>query len=383
VLVAGCSSTTAVTRAELATVVERDGIPFAGQAPPDQVLDRLALHRVVIVGETHQLREHQEFVAALLEALYARGFRQLLVEWPQMADWLLEDYVSGGQLEPTWEPSVSMGRVMFAAIRDLNDTLPTAERMHVRAIDVNLDEYGGASAFRSVLAALATHLQSAGPVTSFLQGDYSTPAAQTDAVDALQASLEADRSTLLASWGSAWYHTVVEMVQVERASIGIRAIRETDYDRSARVREDAIKQRADARIAGYAHRTLVNVGGNHAQKARLKGTDQEWLGDYLVHRSTAIDGTVIVVGVAAAKIELEPGSSGSPYDVLHTSPENELFRLMVETWPGQTVFLPLDDPVFTNGGVVVNFEETIYVCALKEQYDAVLQYALAHRVPVD
>jgi hypothetical protein len=31
----------------------------------------------------------------------------------------------------------------------------------------------------------------------------------------------------------------------------------------------------------------------------------------------------------------------------------------------------------------VNFEETIYVCALEEQYDAVLQYGLAHRVPID
>jgi hypothetical protein len=126
----------------------------------------------------------------------------------------------------------------------------------------------------------------------------------------------------------------------------------------------------------------MNVGGNHAQKTHLKGTEQEWLGDYLVHRSTAIDGSVMVVGAVAAKIELEPGSSGTPYDVLRTSPKNELFRLMVETWPGQTVFLPLDDPMFTNGGVPVNFEETIYVCALKEQYDAVLQYALAHRVPL-
>ncbi|MDH4045994.1 MAG: ChaN family lipoprotein, partial [Gemmatimonadota bacterium] len=60
-------------------MVERDGVAFTGQAIPDPVLDRLAANRVVLLGETHHLREHYEFVAALLRALHARGFRQLLV----------------------------------------------------------------------------------------------------------------------------------------------------------------------------------------------------------------------------------------------------------------------------------------------------------------
>jgi hypothetical protein len=137
------------------------------------------------------------------------------------------------------------------------------------------------------------------------------------------------------------------------------------------------------RIAGTAARTVINIGGNHAQKSHLKGTKQEWLGDYLVHRSTAPAGSVMVVAFAAARVELEPGSSGTPYDVRASSPDNELFRIMAETWPDRTVFLPLDDPIFATGGVPVNFEETIYVCALEEQYDAVLQYGLAHRVPID
>jgi len=379
---AGCTAVAEVTTAELSAVIERDGVAFAHQAIPEEVLDRLTPNRVIVVGETHHLREHYEFITALLQALHARGFRQLLVEQPQMADWLLEDYVGGGQLEPNWEPPANWQR-KYAVLREFNATLPPEERVHVRAIDVNEAYYGGASSFRSLLGALVGHLPIAGPVTTFLQADYGTPTTQIHAIDLLHASLEADRSALVASWGSYWHDTVVEMVEVERASIDIRVDRDGHDDRAARARENIIKQLADARIAGYAHGTLINFGGNHAQKAHLKGTEQEWLGDYLVHRSTAIDGTVIVMAVVSAKIELEPGGSGTPFDVLDTSPENELFRLMVGTFPGHTVFLPLDDPVFTNGGVPVNFEETIYVCALKEQYDAVLQYGLAHRVPID
>lgn len=381
--VVGCSSITEVAVEELSATVERDGIAFTDPDIPDGFLERLAPHRVVVLGETHHLREHYEFVGRLLGALHARGFHQLLVEWPHMADWVLEDYVNGGRLEPSWVPPLTLGAPMFAAIRDFNDTLPEAERIHVHAIDVNLDEYGGAAAFRNLLGAVTTHLTSPGPLTDFLGADYDKPAAQTAAVQTLLASLEADHVSLVGSWGSERYRSIVEMAEVELKSVGIRALRGAWYDVTSRLREDVMKQLADARIEESAQGTVVNVGGNHAQKAHLKGTEQEWLGDYLVHRSAATEGSVFIVSVVAARIELEAGSAGTPYDVRARSPGNELFRVMVETWPDGTVFLPLDDPVFVEGGVVVNYEDTIYVCALKEQYDAVLQYALAYRVPPD
>ena len=47
------------------------------------------------------------------------------------------------------------------------------------------------------------------------------------------------------------------------------------------------------------------------------------------------------------------------------------------------MFLPLDDPLFSEHHVAVNSEETIYAARFKEQYDAVLQYDLAHRMPID
>ena len=369
-----------MTRAQLSAVITRDGVPFAEDAIPDVVLDRLADNRVVVLGETHHLREHWDFTAGLLQELHAHGFRQLLVEQPQMADWLLDDYVSGGLLEPDLVPPAHW-RQTFVAIREFNAALPLMDRIHVRAIDVNEEFYGGANAFRSLLEAVAGHLPTAGPVDVFLQEDYGIPENQPGAIENLRASLETDRTALVASWGSDWYETVLAMVDVERASIDIRAHRKTDDSTAARAREDVIKHLADARIASYAHGTVINIGGHHAQKTHLMGTEQEWLGDYLVHRSTAIDGTVMVVGFASARTDLLAGAGGTPFDVLDTSPENELFRVMVETWPGRTVFLPLDDPVFADRGVAVNSEETIYVTPLKEQYDAVIQYGLAHRMP--
>ncbi|NIS64208.1 MAG: hypothetical protein GTO05_03480, partial [Gemmatimonadales bacterium] len=89
-----------LSREELAPVVERDAIPFDLEVVPQTILDRLAPHRVVVVGETHFIEEHDAFMGALVRGLHAHGFRQLLVEWPSYANWVLEDFTMGSPLEP-------------------------------------------------------------------------------------------------------------------------------------------------------------------------------------------------------------------------------------------------------------------------------------------
>lgn len=380
VVAAACGTKADVTRDELASVVERDGITFTGLAIPDELVVRLATNQVVVLGETHHLREHWGFTAELLRELHAHGFRQLLIEQPQMVDWVLDDHLTGGQLDPEWEIPPHLDRKL-GLIRELNSTLPASEQIHVRSIDVNETWYGGADAMRWLIERVTTHLPSSGPLEAFLAATYDTQGAQSAAIEALLDALEADRTSLVASWGSDWYDRIVETAEVERSSIKIRA--EDDGNRAARAREEVIKQLADARIGDFPHGTVINIGGHHAQKSHLMGTDQEWLGDYLVHRSTAVEGTVIVIAIASAKTELEPGADGTPFDVLDASPEHELYRVMVETWPGQNVFLPLDDPLFSTRTIAMNSEEVTYVTEFKEQFDAVLQYGLAHRMAAD
>jgi hypothetical protein len=380
-IVTSCSQLTGLSSTELAPVVRRDAVPFTAQTIPEEVLDRLSQYRVVVVGETHFLREHRELMAELVHLLHARGFRQLLMELPQMADWLLADYVLDGGLVPDWELPLSLGGDLLAAVRDFNRTLPEEERVQVHGIDMNLQDYGGAQSFQSLLGALAEHLSNPGPIPAFLASDYDSAERQEATLEALDGELRARRRELTASWGEHWYDTVAEMIEVESASIVIRALRDVRYSQSARLREDVMKRLADLWIEGYPHGTLINVGGNHAQKNNLKGTEQEWLGDYLVHRSEAAGGSVIVLVETAARIIPDSNSEIAGYD-LSASPDNELFRLMHEEWPDQIVFLPVDDPIFLDE-VLMNFEGTIYSGAPKKTYDVFLLLPLAHRVPLD
>lgn len=376
--VASCSLQPEVSAAKLEQIIRRDGVPFHAQSIPDEVLARLASHRVVVVGELHYLREHRELVLELLRELHARGFRQFLFEWTQAADWLLADYVSDGGLEPDWRPPLEIGGAMVTAIRDLNRTLPENERIRVHAIDVTVD-YGGGKAFLGSLDALVKHLPDPGPLATVLSSEYESKEDQKNQVENLQAELGEHQAELIASWGQNWYDTVSELVEVERTSVSIRAIRESNYDKSVRLREEGIKRLVDRRLQDFPHGTLINIGSTHAQKKRLWGTEIEWLGDYLAHRSPAAGGSVIVVQVVPAHIKAVPGSGIPDYD-LKASPENELLRVMNQTWPDQIVMLAVDDPLFSSARVPINSDSVIYVGAPMRYFDILILLPAAQRV---
>ncbi len=381
--VTACSAAPDVTTDELSAVVQRDGLAFEDASIPDPVLGRLVEHQVILLGETHHLREHWAFVADLLHELHDDGYRQLLIESAHMASWIWDDYVQGGGLAPDWWQPPPFWERRLSAIRTLNETLPQEDRIHVYGIDVNEDWYGGATDFETLLGWVIDRMPTRGPIDRFLGGGYAlaAPNEQSDAIETLLVALEADRSNLVESWGADRYGQIVEMLEVELDSIDVRA---RDGDAASKAREEIIKQLADQAIARCSCRTLINIGGHHAQKSHLMGTEQEWMGDYLAHSSSVVAGSIIVIGFTSAKTELEPGAGGTPWDILESaSPDNELHRIMAETWPGQTVFLPLDDPLFSDRRVAYNSEDVIYAASLKDQYDAIIQYGLAHRMPED
>ena len=181
--------------------MERDGQAFPGVQIPAEVVDRLAGYRVVILGETHHLREHWALVPELVGALRDDGFGQLLIEAPNMAAWLFDDYVMGGLLLPDYVPP-TFWRVRLDPVRELNQTLPPEERIHVYGIDVNEDHYGGADAFRDHLELVRGFLGDAPMIDDFLQTDYDSQQAQTQAVDRLLAELEEERVSLADAWGA-------------------------------------------------------------------------------------------------------------------------------------------------------------------------------------
>lgn len=375
-LVTNCSGPVEIGAPELRDVVERDAVAFAPGTVADVLVERLSGHKVAVVGESHQLREHHQFLADLAIALRAHDFDQVLLECPQMADWLIEDYVSGKSRLADWIPPVDLFGTFLTAIRDHNRLRPEIERIRVYCLDVNLDDYGGTSGFRYVLESTPDIVRKSDVVRAFLAAPYETPREQHAAISELRNAV--DHVNCCFDQNAYWSGVVRELAEFEELSIDIRADRSDHYDRSVVDREAVIKQIADRRIAMTASRTLINVGDTHAQKKRLMGSKIEWLGDYLVHRSPASGGDVYVMASIAAKAVSADGSSTD--ERLAKSADNEVFRIMYETGGDRVAWLPLDDPLFARNSVRINFEEVNHRCTLRDHFDGLLLHPVAHIV---
>ena len=345
----------------LKTAVEHDLTVFEGDEIPDSMLELLARHRVVLVGEYHDISGHNELVGELATSLQPQGFNTVLLEFPQSYSWLLDGY-SRGILDTPGEGAMRTYGPLLDRIREANAALPAQEQISVWAIDVNPGVEDFLPPFRGIMHQLGQPDPLSGFVNALDAGaDYA------EALWSLRVELEADADLYREGWGDRAYELIAEMLYAEHRSIEVRAERNaTERDR---LREEVMKSLTERQLASARGGVLINVGYFHAQKRRQFGTVDEWLGQYLIEESPHAREQTFALVVAPASGEKRIRGRVESFDVTHDSPENELFRIMSELAGGKTAFLPLDAELFATEKVVVNYLPELATTPPKEVFD--------------
>ncbi len=345
----GCGPTLrgTVPSERLRDVVQRDTVPFANEALPAELLERLARYEVVVVGEYHDITEHDAFVGELVAGLHAAGFRNLLLEFPQAYGWLLDGYARG-ILDTPGEGALRTYGPLLERVRSLNATLPAANHVRVHAIDVNARDDDFLPPFRGLAHQLGLPRVLTEAIESIEAG-----AARDATLGALEAALVADEERLRGAWGEGGYEAVLALVEAERRSLEVRLF--PAGRRRDEAREALMKALVDRQLARGSGGTVVNVGLYHAQKTRRDGTVAVWLAEHLVRSSPHAQGRTFVLAVVPASGEKVFGERLRSFDVATDSPANELFRIMREVVGDVAAFLPLDDELFSHERVVVNY----------------------------
>ena len=336
-----------VAAERLQSVLERDLVHLDGDELPPALVERLARYRVVVVGEYHGIAEHDVFVGALVTALHDHGVRLLLLEFPQAYDWLLDGYVRGF-VDTPGEAAQRVYGPMLDRVRARNASLSPEEHLRVFAIDVNHREDDFLPPFRGIAHQLGQPSLLMDAAAAIEAGDAPGAVLAT-----LEASLVAEADALERDWGEAAFVVVLDMVEAERRSLEVRA--EPAGRRRGEAREAVMKALVDRQLARTNSGAFVNVGRYHAQKTSRDGTVDVWLGEYLASASPYAQDETFVLVVVPAMGERRVGETVQTFDVAVDSPPNELFRLMHAIAGDAPAFLALDDELFANERVVVNY----------------------------
>ena len=342
---------------ELRSVVERVAVPFEAGSPPDALIEQLAEHAIVVVGEHHGISEHGAVVAALVAALHPHGLRTLMLEYPQAATWLLDGYARG-MLDALDGAATATYGELLGGVRAFNLTLSPEDRVHVHAIDVNARADDALPPLRGLMHQLGLPDVLVDAVAGIEGGED-----RAVALERLRAQLLDPAAAFDAVWGDLGYRAVLDLVDAELRSIPVRALR-TERQRSdarERVMHELV-ERYRAREGGPA---LVNVGAYHAQKTSRDGTVDVWLAE----RLGASGYSVLVTPTRGA---LPRGDTVRSIDVLSDSPPNELLRVTVELHGHGRVYVPLDDPFFRDERVVLTHHSRLDTEPPGRVFDGVL-----------
>ncbi len=347
---------------ELKHVVERDVMVFDGETFQEEFIHLLSQYQVVVVGEYHGVLEHNQLLVDLiLELNHKSNFDQLLLEIPHSLGWIIEDYINGiiDHLPPFFE---GLGMINLTHIRDYNLNLVERDRIHVHAIDINHNIHF----LRASLDFLLTFDFFDGSTIEDLLKfvDYHREEILQDeslfilSVEDILEELKEDQEKYLSSWGERWYYRIIDIFHYEIVSYHARKhLIENDVQKRTEIREDLMKEITDRYLKDRSNRTLINVGANHAQKIHVRGTENEWLAEYLVKRGPYSKDNTYVFVVIPGRGLLEWGRIGDyrDIDLTRNSRKFELFQFIHTIAGEKPSFLHLDDPIFESKEIYLNF----------------------------
>ncbi len=368
------SWSTPATTNQIQNAVRHEAIAFEPRAIPPSVVSILGEHRVVFLGEYHDVREHEQLIGDLAIALHSTGFRQVIIECNQAYDWMVEGYVLG-ELDDLNSQLDEMFGYSLRHIRAYNDTIPQSEKIHVRAGDVDYN----AGAFYQSLELLARLTPNAQDINAFLASV--SPAQRSHSRAAVQAfirELQSGASAYHAAWGSRRYEQVLSMARVQLRSFDLQQLWVSDRDQALALREQALKTNVDEYLASYGAKTLINFGGKHIQRKQFVGEPIEWLGQYLSERSPYAARQTFLLFTVPYQGQRVVDGKVQAFNLSDSTVENELFRAMQSAAPGEASFLSLDDPLFSRTLVPIHYWSGLRMQYPKQYFDGYLVLPEAH-----
>jgi hypothetical protein len=357
------------SRATIERIVGRDAVFFDPGFPPQPWLEDLAASRVALLGETHYVQQHQEFLILLLARLHAAGFRFILQEDMQATAWAGEEFA---MLRSDVLPKevAAFDKTLLEGIRSFNETLADVDRIHFVGFDMN-NWKGIFPTYLRLFQARFGRVPQLDPLLNAIpdSADYGA------ALSRLTSELVANQTSIVATIGSARYSQLLDLVDVEGRSLQLRWSF-TDAGRELFIKERVQKAIGDAGGA----RITINTGMYHAQKEKYMGPTAEFVGTWLANHPETYGGdasklrSIVFIGAKGERKSTFNDPNTWTVDIAQEGADNDLTRILGRETDAHYSWLPLTDPVLVDQLMEVNFGKDIRKTRPGRQFDSIILY---------
>ena len=379
-LVTGCRSYERETAA-IAPQAKYFPTPRSSAEIPTTLVDAIGDSDILLLGESHYVAEHHDFLALLLPRLHERGFRLFLTESNHAYGYIFDEYVTGRRDSLTPAQS-SLDSSWLEAVRALNAELRASGRQHdqmrVRAIDVNH--------WRSVFRAAALELATRSGNTQLIKRLEGLPPTDErgyrEALESLAADLEAAKDRM--GLAEADFAGLKDMTQVEITSARFRSTRVWN------TRESAMYDAIVAAIGslGGSGKVVIHCGMMHAQLSQVWQQEslQSWnaFGVRLAEDCRRSSKRIFSLACFGARGESKHGfvdPKRHPFDIANEAASDSLSLAIDAAADGRIAFVDLRNTGVV-GGARIDFSSGATSTAPPgEQFSGLLLYPRASVLP--
>jgi hypothetical protein len=327
---------------ELSRVVNKDLVTFSLDEIPEQMLNKLADYKVVMLGEVHYIKEYAQFLSKIATELSINhDFQTFLIESPHAFNWIVEDYSLGLMPEVDDEIANKLIYSLFGlrGIREHNLQQDSESMLSVHSIDLNHKK----GYFLWSLKTMKEYVKADIIDEIFKECINAEEFSYTTVLNKYKSILIDDFNKTDNDLEEKWRIRLIEMIDVELVSNNCRNyILENQVERRYIERENYLKETIDKFLKVSDKSVLINMGTTHLQKRPVVFLDQEWVGQYLSEKSPYSKNNVYCINVSYKKGTFRSGK----FDMRSSNNNLDLHRVMSNYIDNNIGFLSFDDDLF-------------------------------------
>lgn len=348
---------------DVSSVVRENIITGNSEEVSQEFLEKAGENRILLIGETHYVQEHQEYVSTLLERLHALGYRIFFNEIFQSFSWMVEDYVNH-DLDYLPDHIRFFDHYWLEAIRNFNAGLADSARFQFFYMDINHWRSNFANSLLEIEKIIGEQTLFAELKSREIDsGDYKS------ALSSLSNMLEQDPDRYRSQWGEKWYKRIREMIAVEIKSSDFRTHRDDA------LREVTMFNNIKSRIPDDPDtRVVVNCGFYHAQKNPLMGPKIKWLHQYFTENFPDKTYAIAFLGIKGERKAAFNDPNLISFDLTTETSGKDLVRIIADRAQANMSILPLNDILFKDNMRVTYVSGSTFHLAPGLQFDALVTY---------
>ncbi len=332
-----------VNYAEIESAIETDILTFEDETVPDVLINDIRDKRIIIVGESHYIREHNEFVYLMLKKLSTYGFNVFLNEHNHSFSWLAEDFTTN-LIDTLPAKMYYFDDYLLQSIKNHNAL--SDHKITYKFFDINHWSTDFMTSVNEVEKILGYQ-----DIFEYIKNTGYGSESYRNELHNIRNKLTNNTNHYMNDWGEMWYERIFSLVDIELNSLDLDLNSNID---DINKREEIMISIIEKELENPSNKIVINCGASHAQKTAYINSSMDRLGVYLASNYKDEVYSLRIYGLSG-QFKSNYYKAPIEFNLCSDSSTDNFTGIICRHSDNRYTLLKLNNPAFDNENIKITF----------------------------